>query len=129
MNAFPRAAMLITPIECYPRCALGSAATWRNNKPKQRRRLLKYWDESRCCGFWCWPRREAQGRYPQASRPSEQRGPAPKSTQPREGAKQKGRLAASLARYSPLRGFVSLAPCYPALLLLRAAHPSISTVF
>ena len=46
------------------------------------RRLLKYWSGSRCCGFWRWPRREAQRRYPQRSRPSEQRRPAPKSTQP-----------------------------------------------
>ena len=37
MNAFPRAAKLITPTECYPRCALGSVVTWRNNKIKQPR--------------------------------------------------------------------------------------------
>src|SRR5207244_4071040 len=46
------------------------------------RRLLKCWSGSRCCRFWRWPRREAQRRYPLRSRPSEQRRPAPKSTQP-----------------------------------------------
>ncbi|PYL64075.1 MAG: hypothetical protein DMF20_11230, partial [Verrucomicrobia bacterium] len=44
------------------------------------------------------------------------------------GASQKGRLAASLARYSPMRGCASLAPCHPPLLPLRAAHSITSTV-
>src|SRR5213079_3306733 len=72
------------------------------------RRLLKYWSGSRCCGFWRWPRREAQCRYPLRSRPSEQHRPAPKSTQPQR-REAEGQLAASLGRYSPLRGCASLA--------------------
>src|SRR6184192_3432357 len=57
------------------------------------RRLLKYRSGSRCCGFWRWPRREAQCRYPQRSRPSKQPGTlsGPKSTQP---LRARGRRAA-----------------------------------
>ena len=69
----------------------------------------------------------AQCRYPQRSRPSEQRRPTAKSTQPwrREA---EGQLAASLARYSPTNG-MRLARFLPsALLPLRATHASISTV-
>jgi hypothetical protein len=67
------------------------------------RRLLKYWSGSRCCGFWRWPRREAQCRYPQRSRPSEQRRPAPKSTQP---LRARGRRAAGCVA----RSFLAIRP-------------------
>ena len=79
---------------------------------------MKYWNGSRCCGFWRWPRREAQRRYPQRSRPSEQRRPAPKSTATVDGARQKGswrRRSVVTARYGD-------AP--PSLLAIR---PSAST--
>ena len=69
----------------------------------------------------------AQRRYPQRSRPSEQRRPASKATQP-SGRERKGRLATSLVRCSPLRGSASRAPCHPPLLTLRAANSSTSTV-
>src|SRR4029077_5247516 len=71
-----------------------------------------------CCGFWRWPRREAQRRYPQRSRPSEQRRPAPKSTQPstargrRAAGPESIRLTASLGRCSPLLGCAPLAPSF-----------------
>ena len=79
---------------------------------------MKYWNGSRCCGFWRWPRREAQRRYPQRSRPSEQRRPAPKSTQPStaRGRRAAGGVARSL---QPAAGD---AP--PSLLAIR---PSAST--
>jgi hypothetical protein len=93
------------------------------------RRLLNYWNGSRCCGFWRWPRREAQRRYPQRSRPSEQRRPAPKSTQPstargrRAAGPESIRLTASLGRCSPLRGCASLAPCHPPFCLYARPTP------
>src|SRR5437763_6264442 len=82
---------------------------------------------SRCCGFWRWPRREAQRRYPQRSRPSEQRRPAPKSTQPlpARGRRAAGGVARSL---QPTRGMRLPRSLPSALLPLRATHPSISTV-
>src|SRR5438105_12094566 len=91
------------------------------------RRLLKYWNGSRCCGFWRWPRREAQRRYPQRSRPSEQRRPAPKSTQPlpARGRRAAGGVARSLQPAAGMRLPRSLPS---ALLPLRATRPSISTV-
>jgi len=64
----------------------------------------------------------AQRRYPQRSRPSEQRRPAPKAAQPggREADKQR---ASSLSRYSPLRGCASLAPCPPPVCLYARPTP------
>src|SRR6266542_2581217 len=77
--------------------------------------------------FWRWPRRERStdirsdlGQASNAGQHQKRRNPP--------GASQKGRLAASLVRCSPLRGCASLAPCHPPLLTLRAAHSSISTV-
>src|SRR6266478_4635605 len=77
--------------------------------------------------FRRWPRRERSadirsdlGQASNAGQRQKRRNPT--------GARQKGRLAASLLRCSPLRGCASLAPCHPPLLALRAAHSSISTV-
>src|SRR6266403_3132780 len=77
--------------------------------------------------FWRWPRRERSadirsdlGQASNAGQRQKRRNPT--------GARQKGRLAASLLRCSPLRGCASLASCHPPLLPLRAAHSSISTV-
>src|SRR5581483_5941854 len=76
--------------------------------------------------FWPWPRRERSadirgdlGQASNAGQRQKRRNPT--------GARRKGRLAASLPRCSPLRGWASLAPCHPPL-PLRATHPSISTV-
>src|SRR5436190_22048184 len=67
------------------------------------RRLLKYWSGSRCCGFWRWPRRERSadirsdlGQASNAGQRQNQRNPW--------GARQKGRLAASLLRLQPAAG-------------------------
>ena len=91
--------------------------------PAFARRLLKYWSSPRCCGFWRWPRRETQCRYPQRSRPSEQRRPAPKSTQPRKarGRRAAGGVAHSLQPH--LRGCASLASCHPPFCLYARATP------
>src|SRR6266536_6105596 len=79
--------------------------------------------------FWRWPRRERsadiRSDLGQASNPESFRGQKRRNP---TGARQKGRLAASLLRCSPLRGCASLAPCHPPLLPLRATHSSISTV-
>jgi hypothetical protein len=68
-----------------------------------RRRLLKYWSGPRCCRFWRWPRREHSadirsdlGQASNAGQRQNRRNLA--------GARQKGHLAASLARYSPVEG-------------------------
>ena len=68
--------------------------------PDGPRRLLKYWSGPRCCRSWCWPRRERSvdihsdlGPASNAGQGQDRRNPA--------GARQKGRLAASLARCSP----------------------------
>ncbi len=45
-------------------------------------RLLRYWSGPRCCRFLALAKTRAQRRYPQRSRPSEQRRLAPKATQP-----------------------------------------------
>src|SRR5437868_4190953 len=89
------------------------------------RRLLKYWSGSRCCGFWRWPRREAQRRYPQRSRPSEQRRPAPKSTQP---WRERGKSAAGPESFRGWlrRSFVT-ARCGDTPRSLLAIRPSAST--
>jgi hypothetical protein len=67
------------------------------------RRLLKYWSGPRCCRFRRWPRRERSadirsdlGQASNAGQRQNRRNPP--------GARQKGRLAASLARYSPVKG-------------------------
>src|SRR4029453_11034139 len=77
--------------------------------------------------FWRCPRRERStdirsdlGQASNAGQRQKRRNPT--------GASQKGRLAASLLRCSPLRGCASLAPCHPPLVTLRAAYSSISTV-
>jgi len=90
------------------------------------KRLLKYWNGPRCCGFWRWPRREAQCRYPVRSRPSEQRRPTPKSTQPStaRGRRAAGCVARSLQPTAGMRLPRSLPS---ARLPLRATHPNIST--
>ena len=105
------------------RCSAAAlSALWESERTIQirthLRRLLKYWSGSRCCGFWRWPRREAQCRYPQRSRPSKQRRPTPKSTQPSTalGRRAAGGVARSL---QPTKGD---AP--PSLLAIR---PSAST--
>ena len=66
-------------------------------------RLLEYWSGPRCRRFWRWPRRERSadirsdlGQASNAGQQQKRRNPS--------GAKQKGRLAASLARYSPMKG-------------------------
>ncbi len=66
---------------------------------------MKSWSGSRCCRFWRWPRREAQRRYPLRSRPSEQRRPAPKSTQPStaRGRRAAGGVARSLQPTAGMR--------------------------
>jgi two-component system, OmpR family, heavy metal sensor histidine kinase CusS len=64
---------------------------------------LGYWSEPRCCRFWWWPRRERGADIPsdlgQASNASQHQ-----NRRNPPGASQKGRLAASLARCSPLKG-------------------------
>ena len=76
--------------------------------------------------FWRWPRREAQCRYPVRSRPSEQRRPTPKSTQPStaRGRRAAGCVARSLQPATGMRLPRSLPS---ALLPLRAPYPNIST--
>jgi hypothetical protein len=68
------------------------------------RRLLKYRNGPRCCSILVLAKARVQHRYPQRSRPSEQRRPAPKSTQPsgREAEGASGGVAR--VRYSPLKG-------------------------
>src|SRR6266571_422967 len=77
--------------------------------------------------FWRWPRRERSADIRSDLGQASNAGQRQKRSNP-SGASQKGRLAASLLRCSPLRGCASLAPCHPPLLPLRAAHSSISTV-
>src|SRR6266481_1487529 len=77
--------------------------------------------------FWRWPRRECSAEIRSDLGQASNAGQRQKRSNP-PGASQKGRLAASLLRCSPLRGCASLAPCHPPLLPLRAAHFSISTV-
>src|SRR6266481_8585338 len=77
--------------------------------------------------FWRWPRRECSAEIRSDLGQASNAGQRQKRSNP-PGASQKGRLAASLLRCSPLRGCASLAPCHPPLLALRAAHSSISTV-
>jgi hypothetical protein len=77
--------------------------------------------------FWRWPRRECSADIRSDLGQASNAGQRQKRRNP-PGASQKGRLAASLIRCSPLRGYASLAPCHPPLLALRAAHSSISTV-
>jgi hypothetical protein len=62
------------------------------------KRLLKYWSGPRCCSLLVLAKARAQRRYPQRSRPSEHRRPAPKSTQPfgREAEEPSGGVARSL---------------------------------
>jgi hypothetical protein len=62
------------------------------------RRLLKYWSGPRCCRVLALAKARAQRRYPQRSRPSEQRRPPPKATQlfGREAEGASGRVARSL---------------------------------
>ena len=61
-------------------------------------RPLKYWNGTRCCRFLALAKARVQRRYPQRSRPSEQRRPAPKATQPsgRELEGASGRVTRSL---------------------------------
>src|SRR5947209_3023330 len=103
------------------------------------RRLLKYWSESRCCGFWRWPRREAVRaglgyRYPQRSVPSEQprKLSGPKSTQPAAARGRKRQLAPNAFGAGGVARSVQPAAGMrlprSLLLPLRATHPSISTV-
>ncbi len=77
--------------------------------------------------FWRWPRRECSADIRSDPGQASNAGQRQKRRNP-TGARQKGRLAASLLRCSPLRGCASFAPCHPPLLSLRAAHSSISTV-
>src|SRR5439155_14681213 len=66
----PPPCLLASPLICnqgeYPR---QGAKAQRRDASNYRipirnfRRLLKCWNGSRCCGFWRWPRREAQRRY------------------------------------------------------------------
>ncbi len=77
--------------------------------------------------FLRWPRRERSADIRSDLGQVSNAGQRQKRNNP-PGASQKGRLAASLLRCSPLRGCASLAPCQPPLLALRAAHSSISTV-
>src|SRR6266446_5678635 len=51
-------------------------------------------------------------RYPQRSRPSRATQASAKIHSNPGGREAEGQLAASLARYSPLRGCASLAPCH-----------------
>jgi hypothetical protein len=68
-------------------------------------RLLKYWNGTRCCRFLALAKARAQRRYPQRSRLSEQRRPAPKVTQPsgREAEGASGRVARSLQPAEEMR--------------------------
>ena len=77
--------------------------------------------------FWRWPRRECSADIRSDPGQASNVGQRQKRRNP-TGARQKGRLAASLLRCSPLRGCASFASCHPPLLSLRAAHSSISTV-
>ena len=68
-------------------------------------RPLKYWNGTRCCRFLALAKARARHRYPQRSRPSEQRRPAPKATQPsgREAEGASGRVARSLQPAAGMR--------------------------
>ena len=71
---------------------------------------LSYWNGTRCCRFLALAKARAQRRYPQRSRPSEQRRPAPKATQPfgREAEGLFGRVARSLQPVAGMRPTRSL---------------------
>ena len=77
--------------------------------------------------FWRWPRHECSADIRSDLGQASNAGQRQKRRNP-PGASQKGRLAASLVRCSPLPGYASLAPCHPPLLPLRAAYSSISTI-
>ena len=62
-------------------------------------RLLKYWSGPRCCSFWRWPRRERSADIRSDLGQASNAGQRQKRRNP-PGAKQNGRLAASLPRYS-----------------------------
>jgi len=68
-------------------------------------RPLRYWNGTRCCRFLALAKTRAQRRYPQRSRPSEQRRPAPKAAQPygREAEGTSGRVAPSLQPAAGMR--------------------------
>ena len=104
------------------------ACPWRNTWPitgrrERFRRLLKYWSAPRCCRFLALAKAGAQRRYPQRSRPSEQRRPATKATQPFGREANKQRASSLSSRYSPLRGRASLAPCPPPVCLYARPTP------
>ena len=68
-------------------------------------RPLRFWNGTRCCRFLALAKTRAQHRYPPRSRPSEQRRPAPKATQPygREAEGPFGRAAPSLQPAAGMR--------------------------
>jgi hypothetical protein len=68
-------------------------------------KLLSYWNGTRCCRFLALAKTRAQRRYPQRSRPSEQRRPASKATQPygREAEEASGSVAPSLQPAAGMR--------------------------
>ena len=68
-------------------------------------RPLRYWNGTRCCRFLALAKARAQHRYPERSRPSEQRRPAPKATQSsgREAEGAAGRVARSLQPAAGMR--------------------------
>jgi len=73
--------------------------------------------------FWHWAKTRSQRRYPQRSRPSEQRRPGQKRRNPPYGREQKGRLAASLFFVAARSGMLSLSFGHPPLLPLDAPGP------
>ena len=77
-------------------------------------RPLIYWNGPRCCRFLALAKARAQRRYPQRSRPSEQRRPAPKTTQPSARRARRG--------VWPRRSFVA-ARCGDAPYSLLAIRP------
>ena len=68
-------------------------------------RPLRYWNGTRYCQFLALAKARAQHRYPERSRPSEQRRPAPKAAQPyrREAEGAYGRVARSLQPAAGMR--------------------------
>jgi hypothetical protein len=92
------------------------------------RRLLKYRNGPRCCSILVLAKARVQHRYPQRSRPSVRRRPAPKSTQP-SGHQAEGASGGVARSLQPAKGDAShsLLAIRP-LLPLRATHSGMNSL-
>ena len=93
-------------------------------------RPLRYWNGTRCCRFLALAKTRAQRRYPQRSRPSEQRRPAPKAAQP-YGREAEGEAAVAAIEKRFIEAGVDLAPVPEgaAIRLRSRTHTSLREVF